>query len=109
MRHAIRKHMRDFLAIIFLFVVAFGKTQRRLASSGAGRLQIMAQRRLMLKTGEAMARRLHASALLSDFQGLGKGVGRGRRRRLRTLAAHVWQTERSIVGARVSVGACLCL
>ena len=24
MRHAIRKHMRDFLAIIFLFVVAAG-------------------------------------------------------------------------------------
>jgi thiamine biosynthesis protein ThiI len=48
-----------------LFVVAFGKTQRRLASSGAGRLQIMAQRRLMLKTGEAMARRLHATALVT--------------------------------------------
>jgi tRNA uracil 4-sulfurtransferase len=48
-----------------LFVVAFGNTQRRLASSGAGRLQIMAQRRLMLKTGEAMARRLHASALVT--------------------------------------------
>ena len=35
-----------------LFVVAFGKAQQRLATSGAGRLQIMAQRRLMLKTGE---------------------------------------------------------
>ena len=31
-----------------LFVVAFGKTQQRLAASGASRLQIMAQRRLML-------------------------------------------------------------
>src|SRR5580693_625211 len=39
-----------------LFVVAFGNAQRRLASSGAGRLQIVAQRRLMLKTGAAMAR-----------------------------------------------------
>jgi len=48
-----------------LFVVAFGKAQRRLASSGAGRLQIMAQRRLMLKTGEAMARRLRSSALVT--------------------------------------------
>src|SRR5260370_6965614 len=45
-----------------LFVVAFGRTQQRLASSGAGRLQIMAQRRLMLKTGEALARRPHAAA-----------------------------------------------
>jgi thiamine biosynthesis protein ThiI len=48
-----------------LFVVAFGNAQRRLASSGAGRLQIVAQRRLMLKTGAAMARRLHATALVT--------------------------------------------
>jgi tRNA uracil 4-sulfurtransferase len=48
-----------------LFVVAFGRAQQRLASSGAGRLQIMAQRRLMLKTGEAMARRLRAGALVT--------------------------------------------
>jgi tRNA uracil 4-sulfurtransferase len=48
-----------------LFVVAFGRAQQRLASSGAGRLQIMAQRRLMLKTGEALARRLHAAALVT--------------------------------------------
>jgi len=38
-----------------LFVVAFGKAQQRLASSGASRLQIVAQRRLMLKTGEVLA------------------------------------------------------
>ena len=43
-----------------LFVVAFGKAQQRLASSGAGRLQIVAQRRLMLKTGEVLARGLGA-------------------------------------------------
>ena len=48
-----------------LFVVAFGTAQRRLATSGAGRLQIVAQRRLMLKTGEALARRLHAAALVT--------------------------------------------
>jgi tRNA uracil 4-sulfurtransferase len=48
-----------------LFVVAFGAAQRRLASSGAGRLQIMAQRRLMLKTGAALARRLRAAALVT--------------------------------------------
>jgi thiamine biosynthesis protein ThiI len=48
-----------------LFVVAFGKAQQRLASSGAGRLQIMAQRRLMLKTGEVMARRQRAAALVT--------------------------------------------
>ncbi|HWG61719.1 MAG TPA: tRNA uracil 4-sulfurtransferase ThiI [Streptosporangiaceae bacterium] len=48
-----------------LHVVAFGKTQQRLASSGASRLQIVAQRRLMLKTGEILARRLGASALVT--------------------------------------------
>jgi tRNA uracil 4-sulfurtransferase len=48
-----------------LFVVAFGRAQQRLASSGAGRLQIMAQRRLMLKTGEVMARRQRAAALVT--------------------------------------------
>ena len=48
-----------------LFVVAFGNAQRKLAASGAGKLQIMAQRRLMLKTGAALAARLHATALVT--------------------------------------------
>jgi thiamine biosynthesis protein ThiI len=48
-----------------LYVVAFGKTQQKLASSGASRLQIVAQRRMMLKTGEALARRLGAAALVT--------------------------------------------
>jgi tRNA uracil 4-sulfurtransferase len=48
-----------------LFVVAFGKTQQRLAASGASRLQIMAQRRLMLKTAEVLAGRLGAAALVT--------------------------------------------
>ena len=48
-----------------LYVVAFGRTQQRLASSGASRLQIVAQRRLMLRTGEVMARRLRADALVT--------------------------------------------
>jgi tRNA uracil 4-sulfurtransferase len=48
-----------------LFVVAFGKTQQKLAASGASRLQIVAQRRLMLKTGEALAARLGAAALVT--------------------------------------------
>jgi tRNA uracil 4-sulfurtransferase len=48
-----------------LFVVAFGKAQQKLASSGASRLQIVAQRRLMLATGEILAQRLHAAALVT--------------------------------------------
>ena len=48
-----------------LFVVPFGKAQQALASSGAARLQIVAQRRLMLKTGEMLARRLDGAALIT--------------------------------------------
>jgi len=48
-----------------LFVVAFGNAQRRLATSGAGKLQIVAQRRLMLKTAAVLARRLRAAALVT--------------------------------------------
>jgi tRNA uracil 4-sulfurtransferase len=48
-----------------LFVVPFGKAQQALASSGADRLLIVAQRRLMLKTGAALARRLEAPALIT--------------------------------------------
>jgi thiamine biosynthesis protein ThiI len=48
-----------------LFVVAFGKAQQRLASSGASRLQIVAQRRLMLKTAQVLATRLGAAALVT--------------------------------------------
>src|SRR5215468_1173235 len=48
-----------------LFVVAFGKAQQRLASSGASRLQIVAQRRLMLKAAEVLAGRLGAAALVT--------------------------------------------
>jgi thiamine biosynthesis protein ThiI len=48
-----------------LFVVPFGRAQQRLATSGAGRLQIIAQRRLMLKTAAVLARRLRAAALVT--------------------------------------------
>ena len=48
-----------------LYVIAFGRAQQRLASSGSGRLQIMAQRRLMLKTAAPLARRVRATALVT--------------------------------------------
>ena len=48
-----------------LYVVPFGKAQQSLATSGAGRLQVVAQRRLMLKTAEVLASRLHAGALVT--------------------------------------------
>jgi tRNA uracil 4-sulfurtransferase len=48
-----------------LYVVPFGRAQQQLAASGSGRLQIVAQRRLMLKAAQAMAQRVHASALVT--------------------------------------------
>jgi len=48
-----------------LFVVSFGPAQRRLASAGAGRLQVLSQRRLMVKVASALARRERADALVT--------------------------------------------
>ncbi len=48
-----------------LFVVPFGLAQRLLASSGAGRLQVLAQRRLMVRVADALARREQCEALVT--------------------------------------------
>src|SRR5207253_7351238 len=48
-----------------LFVVSFGQAQRRLATAGAGRLQVLAQRRLMVRAACALARREGAQALVT--------------------------------------------
>jgi thiamine biosynthesis protein ThiI len=48
-----------------LFVVPFGLAQRQLASSGAGRLQVLAQRRLMVRVADALARREGCEALVT--------------------------------------------
>lgn len=48
-----------------LFVVPFGLSQRLLASSGAGRLQVLAQRRLMVRVADALARREQCEALVT--------------------------------------------
>ncbi len=48
-----------------LFVVPFGHAQRRIAVAGAGRLQVLAQRRLMLTVASAIARREGADALVT--------------------------------------------
>ncbi|XVQ13664.1 tRNA uracil 4-sulfurtransferase ThiI [Spirillospora sp. CA-255316] len=48
-----------------LFVVPFGKAQQQIKSSGADRLAVIAQRRLMLRTGEVLARRLHGGTLIT--------------------------------------------
>ena len=48
-----------------MFVVSFGPAQRRLASAGAGRLQVLSQRRLMVKVASELARREGAEALVT--------------------------------------------
>ena len=48
-----------------LTVVPFGRAQRELAAAGAGRLQVMAQRRLMVRVAGAIAARRRAGALVT--------------------------------------------
>jgi thiamine biosynthesis protein ThiI len=48
-----------------LFVVTFGPAQRRLATAGAGRLQVLSQRRLMVKVASALGQREGADALVT--------------------------------------------
>jgi len=63
--YALTRGLDRFQGSSRLYVVPFGKTQQALATSGAGRLQVVAQRRLMLKTAEALARRHGAKALIT--------------------------------------------
>ncbi|MEW5350948.1 tRNA uracil 4-sulfurtransferase ThiI [Streptomyces sp. 16-176A] len=48
-----------------LHVVALGKAQKQLAVAGAGRLQVVAQRRMMVRTASALAARTGAEALVT--------------------------------------------
>jgi thiamine biosynthesis protein ThiI len=48
-----------------LFVVSFGNAQRRLATAGAGRLQVLSQRRLMVKVASELGRREGAEAIVT--------------------------------------------
>jgi thiamine biosynthesis protein ThiI len=64
-----------------LFVVPFGLAQRLLASSGAGRLQVLAQRRLMVRVADAIARREQCEALVT-----GDSLGQVASQTLRNLS-----------------------
>jgi tRNA uracil 4-sulfurtransferase len=48
-----------------LYVVTFGQAQRRLATAGAGRLQVLSQRRLMVRVASALGERLGSGALVT--------------------------------------------
>jgi tRNA uracil 4-sulfurtransferase len=48
-----------------LFLVPFGAVQRRIAAAGAGRLQVLSQRRLMVKVASVLGRREGAEVLVT--------------------------------------------
>jgi tRNA uracil 4-sulfurtransferase len=64
-----------------LFVVPFGNVQRQLATVGAARLQVIAQRRLMMRVASALAAREGAEALVT-----GDSLGQVSSQTLRNLA-----------------------
>ncbi|MFF0964695.1 tRNA uracil 4-sulfurtransferase ThiI [Streptomyces sp. NPDC003703] len=65
-----------------LHVIALGKAQKQLAVAGAGRLQVVAQRRLMVRTASALAARTGAEALVT-----GDSLGQVASQTLANLAA----------------------
>ncbi|WP_102925001.1 tRNA uracil 4-sulfurtransferase ThiI [Streptomyces noursei] len=65
-----------------LYVVALGRAQRQLAVAGAGRLQVVAQRRLMVRAASVLAGRIRAQALVT-----GDSLGQVASQTLANLAA----------------------
>ncbi|MFC7382952.1 tRNA uracil 4-sulfurtransferase ThiI [Sphaerisporangium rhizosphaerae] len=63
--YALVRALSKFQGNARLFVVPFGKAQQSLKASGADRLQVVAQRRLMLKTAEEVAHRLRRNVLVT--------------------------------------------
>lgn len=64
-----------------LFIIPFGRVQRQIAAAGAGRLQVVAQRRLMVRAACALARREGAEAIVT-----GDSLGQVSSQTLRNLA-----------------------
>ncbi|MYT27647.1 tRNA uracil 4-sulfurtransferase ThiI [Streptomyces sp. MspMP-M5] len=65
-----------------LYVIALGRAQRQLAVAGAGRLQVVAQRRLMVRAASVLAGRIRAQALVT-----GDSLGQVASQTLANLAA----------------------
>jgi thiamine biosynthesis protein ThiI len=63
--YALVRELDKFQGGSRLLVVPFGKAQQQIKSSGADRLAVIAQRRLMLRTGELVARRLRGATLIT--------------------------------------------
>jgi thiamine biosynthesis protein ThiI len=63
--YALARALDRFQGRSRLWVVPFGKAQQSIRTSGQDRLAVIAQRRLMLKTAEEVAHRIHAGALVT--------------------------------------------
>ncbi len=63
--YALTRQLDRFQGGSRLHVIPIGNAQRALATSGAGNLQVVAQRRLMVRTAEALATELGAQALVT--------------------------------------------
>ncbi|MEU8173738.1 tRNA uracil 4-sulfurtransferase ThiI [Microbispora hainanensis] len=63
--YALVRNLDKFQGKSRLWVVPFGKAQQSIKNSGQDRLAVIAQRRLMLKTAEEVAHRIHAEALVT--------------------------------------------
>jgi thiamine biosynthesis protein ThiI len=63
--YALVRNLDRFQGKSRLWVVPFGKAQQSIRASGQDRLAMIAQRRLMLKTAEEVAHRIHAEALVT--------------------------------------------
>ncbi len=75
-----------------LHVVTFGPAQRRLATAGAGRLQVLSQRRLMVRVASALAERLGSDALVT-----GDSLGQVASQTLANLAVVEEAAERPLL------------
>ncbi|RCG22366.1 tRNA 4-thiouridine(8) synthase ThiI [Streptomyces reniochalinae] len=63
--YALARELNRFQPGRTLWVVPLGKAQKQLAVAGAGRFQVVAQRRLMARTASALGQRLGADALVT--------------------------------------------
>jgi thiamine biosynthesis protein ThiI len=63
--YALVRQLNRFQGDARLHVVPIGNAQRVLATSGAGQLEIVAQRRLIVRAANALAQRLGAEALVT--------------------------------------------
>ncbi|GHA00433.1 tRNA uracil 4-sulfurtransferase ThiI [Streptomyces echinoruber] len=63
--YALARRLARFEGGARLWLIPLGKAQKALATAGAGSLQVVAQRRLMMRTASELARRHGAEALIT--------------------------------------------